>query len=160
MSRCVAFFALVTFLLLATSARGVEPATKAAAKTILAKYKDALVLVKVTVNDRAVKGAERQLEMYGTVGSSSGLTVVSNWESLDKPFYDEEFDETKTFDASLVLKDGREVPAQFVLRDRDLDLAFLRPVETNLKLPHVSMVKAPLPKLLDDLLVVYHLGKA
>src|SRR5262249_42741677 len=57
-------------------------------------------------------------------------------------------------------KDGREVPAQFVLRDRDLDLAFLRPAETNLKLPHVSMVKAPLPELLDDLLVVYHLGKA
>jgi hypothetical protein len=151
---------VVTLLILTSPAPAVEPKIRAAAQKILAKHQDALLVVKVTVNDRSQEGLQRQLEIPGTVVAPSGLTVVSNWFSLDRPTWDEEFDETKTTDVALVLKDGREVPAQFVLRDRDLDLAFVMPLEKKLQLPHVAMAKGPLPEVLDDLILLYRLGKA
>jgi hypothetical protein len=152
--------AALTLLMLTAPALAVEPKVRAAAQNILKKHQDALLIVKITVDDRLKEGSQRQLEITGTVVAASGLTVVSNWDSLDRPMWDEEFDETKTTDVTLVLKDGREVPAQFVLRDRDLDLAFVMPLEKKLELPHLTLTKGPLPEVFDDLLLLYRLGKS
>ena len=35
--------------------------------------------------------------------------------------------ETEVNDIKILLEDGAEVPAEIVLRDKDLDLAFIRP---------------------------------
>ena len=44
-----------------------------------------------------------------------------------------------TTDVKLLLEDGREIPARFVLRDHDLDLAFVLPGASDLKLPYISL---------------------
>jgi S1-C subfamily serine protease len=66
----------------------------------------------------------------------------------------------ETTDVKLVLRDGREIPARFVLRDADLDLAFLVPNEKGLNLPHVALEKAPLPAPLDDLIFLFSYGRS
>src|SRR5262245_2784900 len=148
-------------LALAAGAPAADPKTQAAAKTVLAKYQAALGQVRVALTDREIAGGlETQFEMSGTVITPEGLTVVSNWESLNRPFFDDQYEERKVNDVTLVLKDGTEVPAQFVLRDKDLDLAFIRPLEKGLKLAHVSVAKTPGPAVLDDVRVLYRLGKA
>src|SRR6185503_8564894 len=49
--------------------------------------------------------------------------------------------------------------AKFVLRDSDLDLAFLLPEEKGLNVPFVSFEKGPVPEPLDDLVFLYTMGK-
>src|SRR6185295_14644139 len=55
---------------------------------------------------------------------------------------------------------GREVPARFVLRDRDLDLAFVMPEEKGLKLPSLELEKGVVVEPLDDLVLLYRMGRS
>jgi len=63
-------------------------------------------------------------------------------------------------DIKLRLHDGREVPAEVVLRDRDLDLAFVRPnppLESEVQF--IDFREGADPKLLDQLICLDRLGK-
>jgi S1-C subfamily serine protease len=68
-------------------------------------------------------------------------------------------DKVETTDVKLLLKNGREIPAKFVLRDKDLDLAFVLPQEQGLNLTYVGLTKGPVPEPLDDLVFLYRMGK-
>jgi len=46
-----------------------------------------------------------------------------------------------------------------VLRDTDLDLAFLLPEEKGLNVPFVALSAGPVPEPLDDLVFLYAMGK-
>jgi hypothetical protein len=156
-------------LLVATAASAAgEQGLVATARGVLAKYRGALVTVRLTVKVRMVyqgkeQGArESTSEISGTVLTPAGLTVVS--ESSGDPSgpsrsarRDFESDVT---DVKLVLQDGREVAAKFVLRDRDLDLAFILPEETGLKLAYVPFERGVPAQPLDDLIQLSLLGKA
>jgi hypothetical protein len=68
--------------------------------------------------------------------------------------------ETQVTDVKIVLADGKEYPAKVVLRDKDLDLAFVRPDEAGLALPCIKLAKAPAPKLLDPVIGITRLDRS
>lgn len=62
-------------------------------------------------------------------------------------------------DLKIRLADGKEMPGKIVLRDKDLDLAFIRPLKAPSEpLPAMDLTKATTPSLLDQVAIVYRLG--
>jgi hypothetical protein len=101
-----------------------------------------VVTLKVKMGDREQPPREQRIEVNGTVISPNGLTVTtlgqvdpqatlealragSSPSSRMPEIVGSEFKEVK-----LRLADGKEVPARFVLKDADLDLAFMAPEAT------------------------------
>lgn len=125
-------------------------ASAAAAKKIFAEWQDAVLWVsgvaKLSVSSESARdGAvsmpdrERKVEALGTVVEASGLMVtalssIDPSQQLTGQEYRTRSGGTVKLEASSLLKevkiilpDGTEVPAEVVMRDADLDLAFLRP---------------------------------
>lgn len=115
---------------------------RTAARDLLTKRGDAVILVLATLKTRmSVNGRENArdspVQANATVLDGSGLAVMalsvlepseamirgmaSPGQQLDL--------KTETAELRMRLADGREVGARIVLRDADLDLAFLRPLE-------------------------------
>ena len=140
-------------------ARTEEAKARAAGKMAFAKYQDAVVTVKLILKEKGRK-VEMPTEISGTVLSADGLTVMSDFSTNPSGLLAGEGAGTETTDVKLLLKNGREVPAKFVLRDKDLDLAFVMPKEESLKLTHVKLETGPVPGVLDDLVFIYRMGKA
>jgi hypothetical protein len=161
MQKKLSWLSVIGVLALAAGpARADTPPTlKAAAKAALAKYQDAVVTVKLVLK---TGNFESTIEIAGTVLTPEGLTVVSD--SATNPFRgftgEGGVGRSEATDVKVLLKDGRELPAKFVLRDADLDLAFLQPAEKGLKLTHVKLEKVPVPQVLDDLIYVHRLEKS
>jgi len=167
--RTVGWAVLAVVGSLTTPAAADEIKTRAAARAALTKYKDAVVTVRLALKRRWVmQGKEggsmdSSMEIAGTVLTPAGLTVVSDFDSNPMPSMPNEGGEgpkmeTETTDVKILTRDGRERPARFVLRDSELDLAFLLPEEKGLTLPHVPLEKGALPEALDDVVVMYPLG--
>jgi hypothetical protein len=131
--------ALAAGLILVSSRLCALPDTEAeAGRAVLKRYADAVigvelvVTIKGTVGDRTLPQREVKRETNGTVISADGLTVIAlssidprmglNMPNarIDEP----EFKETKLRGA-----DNVEIPARVVLKDADLDLAFIAPEE-------------------------------
>jgi hypothetical protein len=146
---------VLSLFLWAVYSYGEEPNPRKAAKEALAKYQDALVAVKFVLK---IGNQELRQEVEGTVISPGGLTVVSNFRSNPDSGLGDADHKTETTDVKIILKDGREIPARFVLRDRDLDIAFILPKEKDAKLTHVPIGNAPVPEVLDDLIFLHRLG--
>lgn len=157
----------MTSLALATALFATAPAallpaaaaTDAAAGQALAKrFADAIigielvVTIKVKMGDREQPPQERRLEVDGTVISAGGLTVTS-LASVDPQV---QFDAMRAAqgggrvpelvgvdfkEVKLRTADGKEVPARFVLKDADLDLAFIAPetAEPDRQYAHVKL---------------------
>lgn len=148
------------------------PDARASARRALERYGPAVVTVRVVLKRRLISqgrergSAESQLEVAGTTLTAAGLTVVSdvttNPSALAGSGDTETRLDTETTDVKIVLRDGRELPARFVLRDADLDLAFLVPDEAGLSLPFLDLAAdpAPLPEPLDDLVYLYPLARS
>ena len=63
-------------------------------------------------------------------------------------------------DVRIRLADGKELPATIVLRDQDLDLAFIRPTaKPAAPLTAVNLADAASPTVLEDLVVLGRLGR-
>lgn len=115
---------------------GVTADEAATGRALVQRYADAVigvelvVTLKGTINDRPLPAQERKIDVNGTVLNAAGLTVVSLGSidprasitvpnaRLDEP----EFKEVKLRTAA-----GAEFPARIVLKDEDLDLAFVAP---------------------------------
>lgn len=119
-------------------------AEAAAGRALVSRYADAIVgiemvvTLKVKSGDREMPPQERRVEVNGTVISPTGLTVTtlaavdpqatieamrgSGGGGRNVEIVSSEFKEVK-----LRLADGKEIPARFVLKDADLDLAFMAP---------------------------------
>jgi len=158
-----------------TGAGGTDrPALRSRAAELTEKYADAVVTVKIALKQKIVVqgqqmgGDDQQVEVTGTVIDPAGLVVVSDSEldpsslmmDLMMGSAGMQFDiETEVGEVKIVMKDGKEVPARVVLRDKDLDLAFVHPIEKGQKFTHVPMQKGAAPQILDDLLIVGRLGR-
>jgi S1-C subfamily serine protease len=156
----------------AAAQAGAPPDVRAGARRALARYGPAVVTVRVVIKRRFIsQGRERgsvdsQLELAGTTLTPGGLTVVSdattNPSALTPAGDSETRLDTETTDVKLLLRDGRELPARFVLRDKDLDLAFLVPDEAGLALPYLDLAAepGPVPEPLDEIVYIFPLSRS
>ncbi|MEO6213489.1 MAG: trypsin-like peptidase domain-containing protein, partial [Vicinamibacterales bacterium] len=149
---------------------------RAALREVGRKWQDAVVSVRVSLKvrmsmgGREVQSMDDTLESVATVIDSSGLTVMS-LSSLDPGGMMSRLmgaaggDQKMTIssepsDVRMRLSDGRELPATIVLRDQDLDLAFIRPTaKPAAPLIAVNLADAGRPAILDDVVVLSRLGR-
>lgn len=111
---------------------------------------------------------ERKISAPGTIIDPSGL-VVSSLSEVDpvKAFSEFMAEDAESrvssniVDAKIRTNDGEEIPADLVLRDRDLDLAFLRPKKApTAPMKFVDLSQACTPQLTDEVAILYRLGPA
>jgi len=145
----------------------------AAGRDIAAKWEKSVVRVQLVLKSRvAAEGREMgtqesKIEATGTILDPSGLTLTSlsatdPGEAYRRFSGDEEgFDyKTEISDVKIRLADGKEIPARVVLRDKDLDMAFVRPVQKPTQpLPSVNLSDRCTLQLLDTVVVLARLGK-
>ena len=154
----------------AQSVRADEVAEKG--REIFKKYQYAVVTVQVVLKmsyPGAAKSSESKQDLTGTVIDPSGLTVLALSAADPTDMYQRMMSEEaaksrldiEVTDLRLLLNDGTEVPAEIVLRDKDLDLAFIRP-KTKLTTPMaaVDLKQAAPAQLLDQLVTLNRLNSA
>jgi hypothetical protein len=172
-------FALTTSLvvgLCALPARTDELAEKG--RAIFKQHQRAVVTVQVVMKAKMSfggmgdQGDESKQDLTGTVIDPSGLTVLAlsatdptsmfpgllgGQEDEDMKF---KFD-TELTDVKILLEDGTELPAEVVLRDKDLDLAFIRPkTKPAQPMPAVDLTHAGQADVLDQVITLNRLGRA
>lgn len=136
-------------------------------RAVFEKFKPAVISVRVVVSVSA-GGNSQDTEGWanGAVLDQSGLCVVAlsflDPTDLYAKMGDQNGGSTSVKIASLrlILADGTEIPAEVVLRDKELDLAYLRPTEAP-KTPYanVDLEKVAEPQLLDEVVIITQLGE-
>ena len=146
MSRRLVVAMMAAILCLVTSASAQTPEERAVARDLIAKHGDAVVIVlgttKVRVNQggKEVQNQDQRLQSLVTLLDSSGLGVMSLTALDPSEFATAQLSRgrgaggainvtTEPSELRYRLADGREVPVRVVLRDKELDLACLRPME-------------------------------
>jgi hypothetical protein len=144
------------------------------ARAVFEKQKETVVTVQIVIkstvnmNGRQQSNESRQ-DVTGTVIDPSGLVVMSLSVTDPGQFMQNLMGEdnnrlkveTEITDMKYLLPDGTEVPAEIVLRDRDLDLAFARP-KAKLASPLVALDLSNSGKadVLDEVISINRLGRA
>jgi S1-C subfamily serine protease len=151
---------------------------RVAAREIVKKWQEAVVNVRVVLKMRmSMGGREMQsmddsVETVGTVIDPSGLTVLSLGSlnpgammnkvmgSIGGGGQDRVDIGSEPTDVKIRLSDGREIAAKIVLRDEDLDLAFIRPTARPEKpLVAINLEEAARPAMLDPVVILSRLGR-
>ena len=152
---------------------------RVAARDVVKKWQAAIVNVRIvlkmrmSMGGREMQASDDPVDSVGTVIDPSGLTVLSlgalnpgalmsrimgsQGSSSGEPAVEITSEPT---DVKIRLSDGQELPARIVLRDEDLDLAFLRPTKKPEKpLVAIDLTQSARPALLDQVLVLTRLGR-
>ena len=108
---------------------------------------------------------ENKQDVTSTVIDSSGLAVLalsaSDPSEMIKRMYPDYKVEVEVSDVKILLDDGTEIPAEIVLRDKDLDLAFIRPkAKQTSPMPAVDLAKSSPAQVLDSVFTINRLGRA
>ncbi len=168
--------ALALLAALVLPARADELADKG--RELFKKNQRAVVTVQVVLKTKysmagmGGQANESKQDLTGTVVDPSGLTVLAL--SATDPGgmlqnmmagmggEDAKFTlETELSDVKILLEDGTEVPAEVVLRDKDLDLAFVRPkTKPATPMAAIDLTKSATAQVLDQVLTLNRLGKA
>lgn len=144
-------------------------------RKVLEKNRSAVITIEVVLKQQvsfagsASRDNESKSEITGTVISPDGLTVVSLSEIDPSNIFDIMMAGTQRGDvnmttevrsAKFLMADDSEVPAEVVLRDKDLDMAFLRPIEkpTNTYV-HVDFTSSAKVDYLDPVVSINRLGR-
>ena len=153
-----------------------SPDERAAARELVKRKGDAVAMVLATLKIRATVGGQeqtmdQQAAANGTILDAGGLTVLSLStlqpdDMMARSISARVRPDTKIDVSSepsgirMHLADGREMPMKLVLRDQDLDLAFVRPA-TPPATP-VTYIDSPSAKasLLDLLFVIQRTSEA
>jgi S1-C subfamily serine protease len=170
----LAFFTLACLLAIpATPSRADELADTG--RDIFKKNQHAVVTVEVvqkmsyTAPGRASSSQESKQDLTGTVVDPSGLTVLALSACDPAEMYrrtmGENYNrykvETEVSDLKILLDDGTEMPAEIVLRDKDLDLAFIRPkTKPATPMAAIDLSKAASAQILEQVITVNRLGRA
>lgn len=170
--RAVAVMAIVFCLANHVHAQSAEDRT--AARETVAKHGGAVLFVlgttKLRINQggKEVQNPDQRIQATVTVLDSAGLGVMSLTALDPSELASAQLSRgrgaggavsvtAETTDLRYRLSDGREVPVRVVLRDKELDLAFLRPVEkpaTPMASIDVATVK---PAAIDAVIVLQRL---
>jgi S1-C subfamily serine protease len=155
-------------------------------RAVFAKHQASVVTVQLVVKSKmSVAGlaglggdaSESREEVTGTVIDPSGLTAVAlsstdptgvlqgimssfggfggdGEESLKLKM------DSEVTDVKLLSADGTEMPAEIVLRDKDLDLAFIRPKsKPATPMPALDLSNSAKVDVLDEIIAINRLGK-
>lgn len=156
-------------LLLPSSSFADEFAEKA--RNILKQHEKAVVLVKAVIKSsmsfggQAARQRETKRDMVGTVIDSSGLTIVSLSKidpgALLSGSEDQGFNmKTELASVKIVRENGKEVSAKVILRDKDLDLAFVLPEKKQeTSFDAISLENTTSVQIMDQVLSIARLGK-
>ena len=142
------------------------------ARKIADANKDAIVTVSLVIETTSTYGGESnkregKISATGTVIDPSGLVVASlaaiNPTDMFSRFADEDEGfkvSTRVIDVKIRTADGTEIPADVVLRDRDLDLGFIKPKKApETPLAFVDLTQASTPEMMDELVMLNRLGQ-
>jgi len=154
---------------------------RAAARDVVKKWQGAVVNVRVVLKTRMSMGgremssADDSVDAVGTVVDPSGLTVMSLGSlnpgammnkivgaSMGSGGGNDNRVEISSEPSELKMRlpDGRELTAKIVLRDEDLDLAFIRPTtKPTTPLVAIALGESATPALLDQVVVLSRLGR-
>ena len=154
-------------------------AEAAAGRALVKRYADAVVgvelviTVKLKMGDREIPPREQRVEINGTVISADGLTVTTlagvdpqvQFDAIRSSSQGGRAPELVGVDfkeVKLRLADGKEVPARFVLKDADLDLAFMAPdvPDPARQYAHVKLAEEAKGVLLGNYFYVARASKA
>jgi len=141
-------------------------------REVMGKWEKAVVTATVVLKMRSSYGGETQEEeesnqVTATVVDPSGLAVLSlytvdpthAWKSMMEDRPDFKF-EAEVTDIRVRWADGKEAPAKVVLRDNDLDVAVIRPVEKLAEAAvAVDLADSATPEILDQVFVLGRLGE-
>src|SRR5262249_52759081 len=141
-------------------------------RAIFKQHQHSVVTVQIVVKSKFSMGGmggqsnESRQDVTGTVVDPSGLTVVSlsatdpgqMMQSMLSGMFEDEMKfkmDTELRDLKILLEDGTEVPAEVVLRDKDKDLAFIRP-KTKLtnQLSALDLTKSGKAEVLDQVIAL------
>src|SRR6185369_13954338 len=171
------------FVAVVASALSLNPACKAddltdKGRAIFKEHQHSVVTVQLVLKSkfsmpgRGAESNESRQDVTGTLVDPSGLTVLSL--SATDPGQllqtmlsggsdeDSKFKmETELSDVKILLDDGSELASEVVLRDRDLDLAFIRP-KTKLatSLSALDLTKSAKAEILDQVIALNRLGNS
>ncbi len=154
-------------------------ATGARMREVIATHRPAVVTLKMVLKENMSFGgfgnnqSESVTETTATVISPDGLIVTSLSATKPGGMFREMFDmlgsdtlgidmnfDTQIKEVTIIFESGDEAPGRFVLRDRDLDLAFLRPQEAPAEpLAHVSLADRVSLQQFDRVMLVKRMGK-
>lgn len=158
--------ALVATLLLCAAC---QAQVEVDARKIADTYKDAIVTVDLVVEvkmtyEGQTEKSEQKHSTTATVIDPDGLAVASLTQVAPDSYRDQS-DSSSSYrsdikDIKIKTADGTEIPADLVLRDRDLDLAFIRPkVKPAQPLTYLDITKSSSPQVLDQVVVLSRLGQ-
>jgi len=115
---------------------------------------------------RSSNPTESKQDITGTVIDPSGLTVTALSSMDPAELYrlilpDNKGTDTEVNELKILLEDGTEMPAEIVLRDKDLDLAFIRPkTKPSAPMAAVDLTKASPVDVLDSVIALNRLNRA
>lgn len=149
----------------AVKGRKILEANKKAVVTVLLVLKQ-----KVSFSGRPSQDSESKTEATGTVISPDGLTVVSlsitdptsllETMMAGSPGSSGLKMETELRDVKILLEDGSEIPAEVILRDKDLDMAFVRPLtKPEVPFAYIDLSNPAEPDYLDQVITLNRMGK-
>lgn len=145
------------------------------ARAIHAQHQQAVVTVQLVIKQKMSFAGmgnndnESKTEITGTVISPEGLTVVALSETdptaMFSNFMPDDMEsgfkmESSVSDVKILLEDGKEIESGIVLRDKDLDLAFVRPKEKpESAMAFIDLADGGTAGLLDRVVTISRLGK-
>lgn len=169
----VARYALIGVLIAAGAAAADETATKG--REVLEMHKSAVVTLQLVLKEKfsapgmASQDNESTSEATGTVISPDGLTVLSLFKTDPTGLLEAIMPEmgggemnmsTEVSEVRFLMEDGSEIDAEVVLRDKDLDMVFVRPKEKpGEPFAHVDLAGSTRPEVLEQLVRLNRLGR-
>jgi hypothetical protein len=164
--RTVGILALTACLTLTICAGPLQAQDQAALTKILADKAPLLVTVKFVLKMKMGNFGEQEneTEVTGTMISPEGLVLCSNtslggFMGLISRFAGQDFSAQPTDLKVLVGDDNQGVEAEFIARDTELDLAWIRIKKPDKKYTCLDLAKAARPAVGDPILCVHRMDK-
>jgi S1-C subfamily serine protease len=157
---------LTALLLSAVAARADDLAQKGRAIFKASQHAVVTVQVVLKMTQPGSNPTEAKRDATGTVVDPSGLTVLALSSVDPTEIYRRVSDaykkmEMEVSDVKILLDDGTEMPAEIVLRDKDLDLAYVRPkAKPAAPMAAVDLSKSSTVDLLEPVIALNRLGRA
>lgn len=144
-------------------------------RDIFNKHQHAVVTVEVvqkmsyTAPGQSSQANESKADITGTVVDPSGLVVLALSACDPAEYYrrtmGDRYDrynfETEVSEIKILQEDGSELPAEIVLRDKDLDLAFIRPkTKPASPMAAIDLNKSAPAQMFDQVITLNRLGRA